>query len=123
MDRSTDGWMSEQQLTLISIAGYKIKSLGSQGKKLFGICLAHSEGPSLNLAANDQVDFTRWFMALEAASKAEVSLPKQVVDTSKTESIPPKTESMPPKTEDLDKEKVSIGRNGWMGGWINEWMD
>lgn len=95
-------------MTFISIVGYKIESLGSRGKKLFGICLAHSESPSLNLAANDQVDLTRWFMALEGASKAEVSLPKQVIDTSKTESMPPKTESMPPKTEDLNKEKVGI---------------
>ena len=99
-------WTDERWLTLISIAGYKIESLGSRGKKLFGISLTHSESPSLNLAANDQVDLRRWFMALEVASKAEVSPPKQeVVDASKTEGVAPKTKDL--VTKDT-MEKVDI---------------
>ena len=51
--------------------GHKLESLGSQGKKLFAISMTQPEGPTINLAASDQVDYTRWFMALENASRAD----------------------------------------------------
>ena len=53
------------------LVGHKLESLGSQGKKPFAISMSQPECPTINLAAGDQVDYTRWFMALENASKAD----------------------------------------------------
>lgn len=63
--------MSLITLYIITHIGYKVETLSSQGKKPFGISLSHSENSSFNLAAADQVDFTRWFMALETSSKSD----------------------------------------------------
>lgn len=82
--------------------GYKIETLSSAGKKPFGMSLSHSDAPSLNLVANDQVDFTRWFMALEGASKSEAAA---AVASTKQAELPV---AMATKTEGVTKEKVSI---------------
>ena len=55
----------------VFFVGHKLESLGSQGRKPFAISMSQPECPTVNLAAGDQVDYTRWFMALENASKAD----------------------------------------------------
>uniref|UniRef100_A0A1X7VQ01 PH domain-containing protein n=1 Tax=Amphimedon queenslandica TaxID=400682 RepID=A0A1X7VQ01_AMPQE len=62
---------SKSTVRTVIVPGHKLESLGSQGRKPFAISMSQPECPTINLAAGDQVDYTRWFMALENASKAD----------------------------------------------------
>lgn len=65
--------------------GYDVQTVGATAKKRFAIALVHSGVQPLCLAAVDQIDMRKWFLALEQATKSEsqqISGSKDSVTTS-----------------------------------------
>ena len=67
----------------VILPGHEVKLLGATTKKSFAIALVHSGVHPVCLAAADQIDMRKWFMALEQATKAERNeKPSNSTDTS-----------------------------------------